>query len=76
MHFSQVSLLKTLKLQEKPPISEMKERMADLHKKSDFQKKEVHKFMLDQDAFKQVNWQKFVPAQLHFQHHVVELTRF
>jgi len=43
---------------ESPPISEMKERMSDLHKKSDFQKKEVHKFMLDQDAFKQVNWQK------------------
>ena len=38
----------------------MKERMSDLHKKSDFQKKEVHKFMLDQDAYKQVNWKKYV----------------
>ena len=47
-------------LQEKPPISEMKERMSDLHKKSDFQRKEVHKFMLDQDAFKQVDWKKYV----------------
>ena len=51
------SLLYSL-FQERPPISEMKERMSDCHKKADFEKKEIHKLMLDSDAFKTVDWNK------------------
>jgi len=38
------------------PVSEMKERMADLHKKEDFEKKQIHKHMLDQTSFKNASW--------------------